>query len=156
MYQTIETSMNHDNSARSLRACCFGWSILHMDQEPGFRHCEERSDAAVHAGTKSWIATAFGLAMTRWGCGLATTRSGAFAMTRSGAFAMTSNCHCEERSDAAVHAGTKSWIATAFGLAMTRWGCGLATTRWGCGVAMTRWGLATTRSGAFAMTRWVS
>ncbi|MCX7241762.1 MAG: hypothetical protein NTU86_15140 [Burkholderiales bacterium] len=84
-----------------------------MDQEPGFRHCEERSDAAVHAGTKSWIATAFGLAMTRE-CGLA----------------ITNRRHCEERSDAAIHAGKKSWIATAFGLAMTRWGCGLATTRW--------------------------
>ena len=35
------------------------------DHEPLFRHCKERSDAAIHAGMKSWIATAFGLAMTK-------------------------------------------------------------------------------------------
>ena len=28
------------------------------------RHREERSDAAIHAPLKSWIATAYGLAMT--------------------------------------------------------------------------------------------
>jgi len=59
------------------------------------RHCKRC--AAIHAGTKTWIATAFGLAMTGWGSGLA----------------MTKGRHCEERSDAAIHAGMKSWIATA-------------------------------------------
>jgi len=49
---------------------------------------------------------------------------------------MTKGCHCEERSDVAIHAGTKAWIATAFGLAMTR-KCGLAMTK-GCGLAVTK------------------
>ena len=31
---------------------------------------------------------------------------------------MSFGCHCER--SAAIHAGTKSWIATAFGLAMTQ------------------------------------
>ena len=31
------------------------------------RHREERSDAAIHAGMKPWIATAYGLAMTALG-----------------------------------------------------------------------------------------
>ena len=66
--------------------------------------CHCKRCAAIHAGTKTWIATAFGLAMTK-------------------------GRHCEERSDAAIHAGTKTWIATAFGLAMTGWGSGLAMTR---------------------------
>ena len=30
------------------------------------RHREERSDAAIHAPLKSWIATAYGLAMTMY------------------------------------------------------------------------------------------
>ena len=38
-------------------------------------------------------------------------------------------CHCKRC--AAIHAGTKTWIATAFGLAMTGWGSGLAMTGWG-------------------------
>jgi len=71
-------------------------------------HCER--SAAIHAGMKPWIATAFGLAMTRWGSGLARMKG----------------CHCER--SAAIHAGMKPWIATAFGLAMTRWGSGLAMT----------------------------
>ena len=80
------------------------------------RHREERSDAAIHGSLKSWIATAYGLAMT--------------GLLR--AIAMTVCCpaqtglgqavrHREERSDAAIHGRVKSWIATAFGLAMTAW-----------------------------------
>ena len=38
---------------------------------------------------------------------------------------MSFGCHCER--SAAIHAGMKSWIATAFGLAMTK-GSGFAMT----------------------------
>jgi len=38
---------------------------------------------------------------------------------------MSFGCHCER--SAAIHAGMKPWIATAFGLAMTKWR-GLAMT----------------------------
>ena len=74
------------------------------------RHCEERSDAAVHAAMrhyrqsmKSWIATACGLAMTTLcrGCGLAMTRLCHSQRPRD-------IRHCEERSDAAVHAAMRS------------------------------------------------
>jgi len=39
---------------------------------------------------------------------------------------MSFDCHCER--SVAIHAGMKSWIATAFGLAMTKKGRGLAMT----------------------------
>ena len=72
---------------------------------------------------------------------------------------MSLGCHCER--SAAIHAGTKPWIATAWrprddgvgGLAMTGLGNGLAMTQWlglamtglGNGLAMTQWlGLAMT------------
>ena len=78
-------------------------------------HCER--SAAIHAGMKPWIATAFGLAMTRWR-GFAMTGWRGLAMTRWGrGLAMMKGCHCER--SAAIHAGMKPWIATAFGLAMT-------------------------------------
>jgi len=90
---------------------------------------------AIHAGMKSWIATAFGLAMTKVGR-LAMTKGSGFAMTkvavrfmeRSVATrqSMSFGCHCER--SVAIHAGMKSWIATAFGLAMTKVG-GLAMTK---------------------------
>ena len=40
-----------------------------MNRRSPIRHCEERSDAAIHEyrGTQTWIATAFGLAMTNVG-----------------------------------------------------------------------------------------
>jgi len=72
------------------------------------RHCER--SAAIHAGIKSWIATAFGLAMTESG-DLAMTKLRAFAITESRGPAMERGCHCER--SAAIHAGMKSWIATA-------------------------------------------
>ena len=88
-------------------------------------HCER--SVAIHAGMKSWIATAFGLAMTKVGR-LAMTKGSGFAMTkvavrfmeRSEATrqSMSFGCHCER--SAAIHAGMKSWIATACGLAMTK------------------------------------
>jgi len=34
--------------------------------KPSQRHREEQSDAAIHAGVKTWIATACGLAMTAY------------------------------------------------------------------------------------------
>jgi len=52
-------------------------------------HCEQ--SAAIHAAKKPWIATAFGLAMTRGG-GLAMTRGGGLAMTQWCCFAMTTAC----------------------------------------------------------------
>jgi type IV secretory pathway TrbD component len=81
---------------------------------------------------KPWIATAFGLAMadsasnviarsaaTRepWrheamDCHGLRPRNDGFGLER----------HREERSDAAIHAGMKPWIATAYGLAMTALG----------------------------------
>ena len=64
---------------------------------------------------------------------------------------MSIGCHCER--SAAIHAGMKSWIATAFGLAMTK-GRGLAMTKGrglsmakGQGLAMTKWqGLTLTKA----------
>ncbi len=44
-------------------------------------------------------------------------------MTKCEGAAKLKGCHCER--SAAIHAGMKPWIATAFGLAMTRWGSGL-------------------------------
>ena len=57
--------------------------------------------------------------MTR-GCGLATKGAVRF-MERIEATpqSMSFGCHCER--SAAIHTGMKSWIATAFGLAMTGW-----------------------------------
>ena len=71
------------------------------------RHCEERSNVAVHAGVLrcSWIAASLTLlSMNRTISGRQTIR------------------HCEERSDVAVHAGVLrcSWIAASLTLlAMT-------------------------------------
>ena len=57
--------------------------------------------------------------------------------------ANNSSRHCER--SAAIHAGMKSWIATAFGLAMTK-GRGLSMAK-GQGLAMTKWqGLTLTKA----------
>ena len=85
-----------------------------------------------------------GLAMTGLGNGLVMTTRDASpqkaVIARSAATrqSMPLGCHCEERSDVAIHAGTKPWIATAWrprddgvgGLAMTGLGNGLAMTQW--------------------------
>jgi hypothetical protein len=50
----------------SLRKVCQSPSSRapqHGDQQR-FRHREERSDAAIHAGIEAWIATGCGLTMT--------------------------------------------------------------------------------------------
>jgi len=50
--------------------------------------------------------------MTKWR-GLAMTKWRGLAMTGRRGLARMKGCHCEERSDAAIHVGMKSWIATA-------------------------------------------
>ncbi len=63
---------------------------------------------------------------------------------------MSFGCHCER--SVAIHAGMKSWIATAFGLAMTKVGR-LAMTK-GSGFAVTKGsGFAMTKVGRLAMTK---
>ncbi|MCX7241932.1 MAG: hypothetical protein NTU86_16010 [Burkholderiales bacterium] len=64
---------------------------------PFGRHCER--SAAIHAGTKSWIATAFGLAMTQ-GRGLATTQGRGLATTQGRGLAMKVAVRFMERSEA--------------------------------------------------------
>ena len=55
---------------------------------------------AIHVCKKSWIATAYGLAMT------SSWRNTAYGL------AMTKSRHREERSDVAIHVCVESWIAT--------------------------------------------
>jgi len=40
--------------------------LMPMPMPMPMRHREERSDAAIHDPLKSWIATAYGLAMTMY------------------------------------------------------------------------------------------
>ena len=77
------------------------------------RHCEERSDVAIHGGRCWWRALdcRASLAMTEWGllCRVALLRP----------------CrHCEERSDVAIHGVRRWWRALDCRalLAMTEWG----------------------------------
>jgi len=104
-----------------------------MNHEPKGCHCEERSDAAIHAPGSHGSPRPDGLAMTKGGHGLAMTKGGR-------GLAMTKGCHCEERSDVAIHAVRSHGSPRPDGLAMTRWGRGLAMTRWGRGLAMTKGG----------------
>ena len=53
-------------------------------------------------------------------CSIAMARERGLPMARECSLTKVKGRHCEERSDAAVHAGMKSWIATAYGLAMTK------------------------------------
>ncbi len=72
------------------------------------RHCEERSDAAIHCVGMP--------AMDRHGLRPRDDEVTAYGL------AMTNRArHCEERSDAAIQALVRQpWIATAYGLAMTK------------------------------------
>ena len=69
---------------------------------PFGRHCER--SAAIHAGMKSWIATAFGLAMTRWG---------AWPRDDEGAWPRDNDLVVTARSDA-------TWQSMPFGWACKR------------------------------------
>ncbi len=53
-------------------------------------------------------------------CSIAMARERGLPMARECSLTKVKGRHCEERSDAAVHAGMKSWIATAYGIAMTK------------------------------------
>ena len=116
------------------------------------RHCEERSDVAIHAVQSHGLPRFArndgfqshgsprpdGLAMTD-GCGV--------AMTEGCGLAGKKGRHCEERSDAAIHAVRSPGLSRNAcndglrshgsprpnGLAMTE-GCGVAMTE-GCGLA---------------------
>ena len=102
------------------------------------RHCEERSDAAIHAVQSHGSPRPDGLATTE-GCGV--------AMTEGCGLAGKKGRHCEERSDAAIHAVRSPGLSRNAcndglrshgsprpnGLAMTE-GCGVAMTE-GCGLA---------------------